>query len=111
MDSMTYFNSATISASIEASLQAIRPDLQGLKKTSSDCSDVWYMSEHRLEDMFLVDFYVPEARLVFEVNGMDHFYPYTYKKNNVTNFKSKLLREWGQSSDADRNYKLINLNV
>ena len=61
--------------------------------------------------MFLVDFYVPAARLVFEINGKDHFYPYTYKKNNVTNFKSKLLRQWGWASEADRDYKLINLNV
>ena len=54
----------------------------------------------------MVDFYVPEARLVFEINGKDHFYPYTYKKNNVTNFKSKVLREWKPES-----YTLINLNV
>ena len=49
--------------------------------------------EHRIEDMFLVDFYIPEARLIFEINGNDHFYPYTYKKNNVTNLKSKILRQ------------------
>ena len=61
--------------------------------------------------MFLVDYYIPQARLVFEINGKDHFYPYTYKKHNVTNFKSKLLREWGNSSEIDQNYTLVNLNV
>ena len=51
--------------------------------------------------MFLVDYYIPQARLVFEINGKDHFYPYTYKKENVTNFKSKVLREWGNSNETD----------
>ena len=67
--------------------------------------------EHRIEDMFLVDFYIPEARLIFEINGNDHFYPYTYKKNNVTNLKSKILRQWGRSSPDVQDYTLINLNV
>ena len=67
--------------------------------------------EHRIEDMFLVDFYIPEARLIFEINGNDHFYPYTYKKNNVTNLKSKILRQWSRSSPDVQDYTLINLNV
>lgn len=61
--------------------------------------------------MFLVDFYVPTARLVVEINGKDHFYPYTYKKNNTTNFKSKLLREYGKKAPDSKAYPLVNLNV
>ena len=67
----------------------ICPQIDGLVKNDGGN---YFVKEYRLEDMFLVDFYVPAARLVFEINGKDHFYPYTYKKNNVTNFKSKLLR-------------------
>ena len=69
-----------------------------------------------------MDYYLPQARLVFEINGKDHFYPYTFKKNNVTNLKSKLLREWGRSNNKGVNlpaaeigknssYTVINLNV
>ena len=69
------------------------------------------MKEHRLEQMFMVDFYLPKQRLVIEINGKDHFYPYTYKKNNVTNLKSKMLREWSKSGPQERHYFVLNLNV
>ncbi len=61
--------------------------------------------------MFMIDYYLPQARLVFELNGNDHFYPYTYKKNNVTDFKSKLLREWHRRGDGTKGYSLLNLNA
>ena len=48
--------------------------------------------EYLLENIFTVDFYMPEARLVFEVNGKTHFYPMTYRQSNATKYKSKLLR-------------------
>ena len=81
----------------------------GLENSSSE----YFLKEHHLEGAFLVDYYIPQARLVFEINGKDHFYPYTFKKNNVTNLKSKLLREWGKSCDNQngKNYTVINLNV
>ena len=59
----------------------------------------------------MVDFFIPQARIVFEVNEKDHFYPYTFKKDNVTNFKSKLLREYGKKGPGSKDYTLINLNV
>ena len=52
--------------------------------------------EFMLSNLFLVDYYVPEARLVFEVNGKNHFYPITFKKCNVTRYKSKILRNFGK---------------
>ena len=96
---MNYFHSYSISKRVEESLQAIQSQIIGLDASVDD----YYISEHRLEDTFLVDYYIPQARLVFEINGKDHFYPYTYKKNNVTNLKSKLLREWWRSTDDANN--------
>ena len=65
----------------------------------------------RVEGMFMCDMYIPQARLVIELNGKGHFYPYTYKKDNMTNAKSKILREWGNNSEDERDYTVINLNV
>ena len=71
--------------------------------------------EYLLENIFTVDFYMPEARLVFEVNGKTHFYPMTYRQSNATKYKSKLLRQFGQGSHrmvgSDRNFHMINLNT
>ena len=59
--------------------------------------------------MFLVDFYLPKRRLVIEINGKSHFYPYINKKSSVTNFKSKVLREQGRSGLPG--YFVLNLNA
>ena len=84
---------------MEESLKAIQSQINGLDPSVGD----YYVSEHRIEDTFLVDYYIPQARLVFEINGKDHFYPYTYKKNNVTNLKSKVLREWWRGTGDANN--------
>ena len=50
-----------------------------------------YHEEYQVE-YFVADFFVPKANLIIEINSKQHFYPYTYKKDQVTNFKTKLLR-------------------
>lgn len=40
----------------------------------------------------MVDFYLPKEKVVLEINGKDHFYPYTYKKNNTTTLKTNIIR-------------------
>jgi len=52
-----------------------------------------FESEYKIDGLFKSDFYVPSARLNIEVNGMQHFYPYTTKFNQMTNFKYKTLKD------------------
>ena len=69
-----------------------------------------YHEEYQVE-YFVADFYVPKANLIIEINSKQHFYPYTYKKDQVTNFKTKLLRCNSQASPDAHDYSVINLNV
>ena len=43
--------------------------------------------------LFTVDLFLPKYNLIFEINERSHFYPYVLKKDNVTNFKTTILRE------------------
>ena len=56
-----------------------------------------------MEDaLFKGDFYIPSAKLVIEINGKSHYYPYSTRFNNFFNFKNKLLRNNG--------YNILHLN-
>lgn len=62
-----------------------------------------------------MDYFIPEARLIFEVNSKLHFYPGTQKKDNLTKFKSCIYREFGQGKNPKlpetlRNYNHVNVN-
>lgn len=52
----------------------------------------YFQEEQKVGHLFRADFYVPEARLIIEINGVQHFYPYTRRPNQYTQFKTKLLR-------------------
>lgn len=58
-----------------------------------------YNSEETLSSL---DFYIPEARLAIEINGRNHYYPFSTRYNNFTNFKSKMLKSSG--------YQVFHLN-
>jgi hypothetical protein len=51
----------------------------------------FYQSEVAVDGLFRSDFYFPSLRMVLEVNGVDHFYPYVSQSCNYTNFKTKIL--------------------
>ena len=68
-------------------------DLKALLGESN--GDDFYLQESLVEQ-YRCDFYIPNARLVIEINGKEHFYPYTYKKNQFTLVKTKMLRGNGQ---------------
>ncbi len=56
-----------------------------------------------MEDaLFKADFYVPSAKLVLEINGKSHYYPYSTRFNNFSNFRNKLIRSNG--------YNILHLN-
>jgi len=62
--------------------------------------------------MFRTDFYVEYARLIIEINGVQHFYPYTRKPHQFTQFKNKVLRgNQKQQTSNISTYNLINLNT
>jgi very-short-patch-repair endonuclease len=62
--------------------------------------------------MFRTDFYVDYARLLIEINGVQHFYPYTRKPHQFTTFKNKVLRgNQKQHSSNNSTYNLLNLNT
>lgn len=73
-------NPDNLTLTVERALKAISP------------REGTVLREHHLEQMFYVDFYLPERHTVVEINGKNHFYPYTYKKENVLNLKAKILR-------------------
>lgn len=61
--------------------------------------------------MFQCDFYIPSHKLVLELNGQDHFYPYTKKNTQRTLLKSVLLRHNHEIPNRDMaKYNLVNLN-
>lgn len=67
---------------------AVREALTELKKEFNE--------EYLVEDaLFKTDFYIPSAKLVIEINGKTHYYPYTTRFNNFTNLKMKTLRSSG----------------
>ncbi len=73
----------------------VREALQELKKD--------FVEEHLLEDaLFKCDFYIPKAKLVIEINGKSHFYPYSTRFNNFSNLKLKSIYHEG--------YNVMNLN-
>jgi very-short-patch-repair endonuclease len=62
-----------------------------------------FKEETLLEDaLFKSDFYLPKSKLVIEINGKSHFYPYTTRFNNFSNLKMKSLYHEG--------YNVMNLN-
>lgn len=52
----------------------------------------FFEEEHMCGDLFRTDFYIESAQLAIDVNGMQHFYPYTTRPHQFTSFKTKLLR-------------------
>mgnify|MGYP001138055461 CR=1 FL=1 len=57
--------------------------------------------EYPFEGLFKVDFFVPKLDYVIEINGMEHFYPFTTQMCNYTNFKGRMI---------NRQSTLTNLN-
>lgn len=51
---------------------------------------------------YVVDFFVPKSKLCIEINGMNHFYPYTKKFSQLTNIKHKVLLK--------ENFNILHLN-
>ena len=60
-----------------------------------------YHEEYQVE-YFVADFYVPKANLIIEINSKQHFYPYTYKKDQVTN-RQRLVKK----DQCIKNYQYI----
>lgn len=58
--------------------------------SEADPNVVWYQ-EKVIDAMWRSDFYVKSAKLIIEVNGNNHFYPYTTRKDQFTNFKQLLV--------------------
>lgn len=50
---------------------------------------------HDEETLLSLDFYIPDSRLAIEINGRNHYYPFSTRYNNFTNFKTKMLRSSG----------------
>lgn len=61
-----------------------------------------FNEEFLVDKLFKVDFYVPSAKLIIEINGRNHYYPYSTKFNQFTNFKHKLL--------ISKGYNIFHLN-
>jgi len=71
-----------------------------------------FLEESKVGGLFRADFYIPEVRLIIEINGVQHFYPYTRKPTQYTQFKTKLLRGNQKTcSEAKGTYNLLNLNT
>ena len=69
---------------------AIREVLTDLK--------IKFAEEEVLEGaLHTADFYIPSAKLTIEINGVNHFYPYSTRFNNFSNLKNKLIRNNGQN--------------
>ena len=52
-----------------------------------------FKEEHTLDKaLHKTDFYLPKANLAIEINGKNHFYPYSTRFNNFTNLKQKFYR-------------------
>jgi len=49
----------------------------------SDMVQPYYREEHWTE-YFMCDIVLPSLNTVIEINGMDHFYPFTRQQNNFT---------------------------
>ena len=99
MPAIRYFHSDEISNVVEKAIKEVLP------------SSAEVFKEHRLEQMFLVDFYIPSKRFVIEINGRGHFYPFIGRKDNPTNLKSKMLRSWSYKDPLLQGYSLLNLNT
>ena len=68
-----------------------------------EANNVKFIEETALEDaLYSPDFYLPEQKVVIEINGNHHFYPYTTRFMNFTNARNKIMRGKG--------YKVVNLN-
>ncbi len=52
----------------------------------------FFKEEHIIGDLFRTDFFIEDAQLAIDINGMQHFYPYTTRPHQFTRFKTKLLR-------------------
>lgn len=73
-----------------------------LRETLTDLG-IAFEEEKMLDNaIFKTDFYIPSANLVLEINGMNHYYPFSTRFNNFTNLKNKVLRGTG--------YSIFNLN-
>ena len=69
----------------------IRDCLTKIGKKNNYSAD-FFLEEFKVGGLFRADFYVPQFRLILEINGVAHFYPYTRKPHQYTQFKTKLLR-------------------
>lgn len=70
------------------------------------------MPEHEV-DYFKADFFIPRARLFIEINGRQHFYPYTLRPNQFTQFKMDMILHGAlhnQKGECEP-YQLLHLNA
>jgi very-short-patch-repair endonuclease len=69
-----------------------------------------FIEEGILEDaLFKPDFHIPSLKLLIEINGSQHFYPYSTRFNNFTNLKNKTSRAYGYSTLHLNSWKLEGL--
>jgi hypothetical protein len=52
----------------------------------------FFKEEQVVDDLFRADFYIDNLNLAIDINGVQHFYPYTTRPHQFTRFKTKLLR-------------------
>jgi len=45
--------------------------------------------------LYTPDFYLPELKLAIEINGNNHYYPYSTRFMNFTNARNKVMRHYG----------------
>lgn len=80
-----------------------------MRETLTDMG-VEFVEEDILEDaLFKPDFHIPSLKLLIEINGIQHFYPYTSRFNNFTNLKNKTTKSFGYSTLHLNSWKLEGL--
>lgn len=77
-------------------------------------------SEQQVDHLLQADLFVAGVSACFEINGQNHFYPYTKKYHQMSVYKQKLLRQnrlcFCPESPTDavpinKAYSYVNLNV
>ena len=63
-----------------------------------------------MANYFVCDFYIPKAKLAIEINGRNHFFPYSSRFNQFTNNKHKLLIANGHNIMHLNSWTLEGLN-
>lgn len=62
-----------------------------------------------MAELFRADFYIEDASLAIDINGVQHFYPYSRQPHQFTRFKTKLLR--GNKRGSGYNVLYLHTNL